>query len=281
MPSRRNVATGLRRVRGAVEPAGAIALLVAWLVLSAPPVVDFVQARGDLTVTNPYGVALALFFAAGLALARLSPGVSIGIVSLALVIQFVGWAARFSDTGWSAYLMLAPIALALSVHATGRIRRLAVLLALPMSLAVSALLNVPALSSSGTQGLINGRPSLDDEALAGLVIWTFVAMLVGVVMWWLPGWLRSLRTSPEMEQADPDVDTALLALSSREREIYLWVARGMTNAEIASAAHIEESTVKSHISRILAKLELSSRTAVIAHAYRFGVLTPAATYRDQ
>jgi len=47
----------------------------------------------------------------------------------------------------------------------------------------------------------------------------------------------------------------------------------MTNAEIAAAAHIEESTVKTHISNVLAKLGLTSRMAVIAHAYRTGVLT--------
>jgi DNA-binding CsgD family transcriptional regulator len=277
MSRRRNVVAALGRVRFLIEPLGGLACFAAWLMLSAPPVIDYVQVRDDLTVTNPYGVALAVFFAVALAFTRLSPGVSIGLVSLALTIQFVGWAGRFSDTGWTAYGMHIPIALALSVHATGRIRRLAVVLALPVSLVISALLNVPALSSSGAQGLINGRSTLDDDAFAGLAIWAFVALLLGAMMWWLPEWLRGLRTSPDVARPEADASVALdalSALSSRERDIYLWVARGMTNAEIAAVAHIEESTVKSHISRILAKLDLSSRTAVIAHAYRWGVLTP-------
>ncbi|GMA91508.1 helix-turn-helix transcriptional regulator [Homoserinibacter gongjuensis] len=272
MVRRENQFTALRRLPWLIEPLGAVALFAAWLTLSAPPVVDYVQVRDDLTVTNPYGVALALAFASSFAVARRSPEISLGLVCLGLLAQFVGWAGRFSDTGWSAYLLLAPTALALSVHAKGHTRKLAVVLALPLSLGVSALLNVPALSSSGTQGLINGRESLDSDALAGLVVWTLVALLVGALMWWMPTWLRSLRAAPSLVQAEPEAQAALSALSARERDIYLWVARGMTNAEIAAAAHIEESTVKSHISRILAKLELSSRTAVIAHAYRSGVL---------
>lgn len=257
-----------------IEPLTAAALFCLWFLGPAQPVVQYVQIRDDMTVTNPYCVAIAAFFAIALALTRLSPGVSIGIVALALAIQCVGWASRFSNTGWTAYLMLAAVALALSLHARGRIRKLAVVLALPVGVAVSALLTLPMFSLSGTYGLINGAASRTPEVLAGFGIWAFVALLAGAVVWWLPAWLRSLRPPTTEIAADPADAAALSALSVRERDVYLWVARGMTNAEIASIAHIEESTVKTHISRILSKLGLSSRTAVIAHAYRHGVLAP-------
>lgn len=257
-----------------IEPLAAAAVFCTWFLVSAPPVVTYVQIRGDMTVTNPYSVAIAAFFAAALALTRLSPGVSIGIVALSLAIQFLGWASRFSDTGWTAYLMLAAVALALSVHATGRIRKLAVVLALPMSVAISALLTLPEFSLSGTFGLVTGQGGPTPEVLASFGIWAFVALLVGAVMWWLPAWLRNLVPTAAEPAATADIPAVLSGLSARERDVYLWVAEGMSNAEIANVAHIEESTVKTHISRILTKLNLSSRTAVIAHAYRFGVLRP-------
>jgi len=273
---RRLTDAAIRRAKYLIEPLAAVALFWTWLVAVAPPSMNTVGVRSDLTVTSPYAVAIAFAFALALAVTRLSPGLSIGIVVLAIAAQFVGWAARFSNTSWTAYLILAAVVLALSVHARGRIRISAIALALPMSVAISALLNVPALSLSGESGLINGRANFDAEAVAGFAIWTGVALLVGVAMWWLPAWLRSLRPAPA-PQAEPSANAALAELSARERDIYLWVAEGMTNAEIAAAAHIEESTVKTHISRILAKLQLTSRTAVIAHAYRVGALVPEAS----
>lgn len=59
----------------------------------------------------------------------------------------------------------------------------------------------------------------------------------------------------------------LAALSPREREIYALVAKGLGNAEIAQAAFISDTTVKSHVRSILAKLELRSRTQIVVHAY--------------
>ena len=65
-----------------------------------------------------------------------------------------------------------------------------------------------------------------------------------------------------------------MVLTSREREVYFLIAKGFATNEIAATAQIEESTVKSHISSVLSKLGLSSRTAVAAHAYRNGFLIP-------
>ena len=65
---------------------------------------------------------------------------------------------------------------------------------------------------------------------------------------------------------------AIGVLTAREKEIFLLAARGLTNAEIATTAFISETTVKSHISSILAKLNLTSRLQIVAFAYEHGLL---------
>ncbi|MFJ9370599.1 response regulator [Nocardia sp. NPDC101769] len=62
-------------------------------------------------------------------------------------------------------------------------------------------------------------------------------------------------------------------LSSRELEVLTCVARGMTNLEIGSFLHISEATVKTHLSRAFAKLDVSDRTAAVTTAIMRGLLT--------
>jgi len=68
-------------------------------------------------------------------------------------------------------------------------------------------------------------------------------------------------------------EEAIAVLSAREKEVFLLAARGLSNAEIAQAAYISESTAKSHIRSILAKLALTSRVHIVAHAYENGLLS--------
>jgi DNA-binding NarL/FixJ family response regulator len=63
-------------------------------------------------------------------------------------------------------------------------------------------------------------------------------------------------------------------LTPREREVLELLARGLSNCEIGSAFVIEETTVKTHVKRILMKLQLRNRVQAVIFAYENGVVRP-------
>jgi DNA-binding NarL/FixJ family response regulator len=63
-------------------------------------------------------------------------------------------------------------------------------------------------------------------------------------------------------------------LSERERDVFRMLARGLSNAEIGSELHISETTVKTHVTHILQKLNLRDRVQAVVLAYQTGIFEP-------
>lgn len=64
----------------------------------------------------------------------------------------------------------------------------------------------------------------------------------------------------------------LSELSDRERDVFLLISQGHSNAAIAKTLHLSASTVKTHVSRVLFKLGLDSRVQAVIRAYELGVV---------
>ncbi|RFS80941.1 DNA-binding response regulator [Actinomadura spongiicola] len=80
------------------------------------------------------------------------------------------------------------------------------------------------------------------------------------------------RTSP----APPDTDTRrrLDRLTDREREVLLLMGRGLSNAEISARLYISEATTKTHVKRVLAKLDLRDRIQAVVFAFDNALVHP-------
>jgi DNA-binding NarL/FixJ family response regulator len=75
-----------------------------------------------------------------------------------------------------------------------------------------------------------------------------------------------------LERSAPGAGRALAGVTPREREVLALLAEGLTNRQIAERLVVSEHTVHRHVTNLLRKLDLSSRTAAATYAVRSGLL---------
>jgi len=83
------------------------------------------------------------------------------------------------------------------------------------------------------------------------------------------------RTRPTGQAARPE-PAAVGDLTEREREVFELIALGLANAEIAGRLYLGEATVKTHVSKVLQKLDLRDRIQAVVYAYEHGIVVPGA-----
>jgi DNA-binding NarL/FixJ family response regulator len=83
--------------------------------------------------------------------------------------------------------------------------------------------------------------------------------------------IEDFASRPRADRVRP---AALSGLTPRETDVLRLIARGQSNTEIAASLVVAEQTVKTHVGRILAKLNLRDRAQVVVFAYESGLVTP-------
>jgi DNA-binding NarL/FixJ family response regulator len=131
---------------------------------------------------------------------------------------------------------------------------------------------------AGASGFLlkNARP---DELLSGIrSVATGDAVLApSTTRRVLDAFAGGFVSRPALEAAEPGVPAesdVLGVLTARELEVFSEMAAGSTNKEIAQRLHLSETTVKTHVVRILAKLGLRDRTQAVIFAYERGIKRP-------
>jgi DNA-binding NarL/FixJ family response regulator len=89
-----------------------------------------------------------------------------------------------------------------------------------------------------------------------------------------PSVTRRVLSRVQQPASFPGADERFATLSDREREVFQGLARGRSNAEIARSLFVGDATIKTHVSNVLAKLQLHDRSQAIIFAYEQSLIIP-------
>ncbi|WP_155543501.1 response regulator [Amycolatopsis camponoti] len=124
--------------------------------------------------------------------------------------------------------------------------------------------------AAGASGFLLKEGSPQEIIEAVRVVANGDAMLSPRTTKQLIGQFVAARVNPRRARAQTKLDL----LSNREREVVTAVAQGKPNADIAAELFLSEATVKTHITRTFAKLDVSNRVQLTIFAYEAGLVTP-------
>jgi len=129
--------------------------------------------------------------------------------------------------------------------------------------------NVYAALRAGASGFLVKDMTLDDILAAIRVVATGEALLAPTVTRRLiADFATGGGTAPQLRGRDLD------GVTEREREVLALVGQGLSNGEIAAQLYIGQATAKTHVARLLAKLEARDRVQLVIAAYEAGLVSP-------
>ncbi len=118
---------------------------------------------------------------------------------------------------------------------------------------------------AGASGFLLKHASPDELAAAVRVVAAGDALLAPSI---------TRRLVEDFARVRPVLPVKAVDLTPRETDVLRLVARGQSNREIAATLVLAEQTVKTHVSRILTKLNLRDRAQAVVYAYEYGVVAP-------
>jgi DNA-binding NarL/FixJ family response regulator len=129
--------------------------------------------------------------------------------------------------------------------------------------------DVLAAIAAGAAGFLRKDPSFEELVAAVRAVAAGGAVIAPVLL------QRILtRVAEALPAPETTTSSKLDALTDREREVLVHVARGHSNAEIAVALQVSETTIKTHVGHVLTKLRLRDRTQAVVLAYETGLVKP-------
>jgi DNA-binding NarL/FixJ family response regulator len=121
---------------------------------------------------------------------------------------------------------------------------------------------------AGASGFLVKDMALDDILAAIRVVAAGDALIAPAVT------RRLIQEFAGRPEAAPPPRPAIAGITERERELLALVGRGLSNAEIAAGMSISVATVKTYVTRLLAKLDARDRVQLVIIAYETGLVTP-------